>query len=492
MPTEAVLPRGALNESVGYQASAVSEDVFRLLSDVAPVLMWLTDSRGKCSWVNQTWLDLTGRMMSDELGDGWTDLIHPDDLDHCVEIFNDAFIKRHDFEIEYRIRRYDEQYRWVIDRGVPLKDLEGRFQGFGGVAMDITDRVAAEEISARYRLLAERSSDVIWFTRPNGHFYDVNKAAVETYGYSRDEFLTMNVRDVRHRSTHSILDNQLADANNEGVSFETLHVRKDGTSFPVEVKANATDFGGQRLIMSIVRDVTERKQHETALRESEERRQLAQEAGNVGIFDWDRAQNKTYWSEMMWLLYGEEPGQVDPDESFWSLHLHEHDRERVKLNIRNSFDSDALQFRDEFRIVRKDGSVRWIESAAKLQRDSAGKAERMYGVNLDITDRKESEQRLRLSENQLRLVMNTVPALISYVDRDQRYRFVNGKLTEWFAKPVDQLIGRKVRDIIGTNAYRMLKPHIDEAFSGKDSAFDSQVHYKTVGPRYVHGSLVPD
>lgn len=472
------------------EAPVVSEDRFRLVADAAPVLMWTADAGG-CTWVNKPWLDLTGRTMEQELGDGWTEGIHPEDLERCREVYKEAFDERRGFEVEYRIRHHDGTYRWLLDRGVPLTGRDGEFDGYAGVAVDITERVAAEEISARYRLLADTSSDIIWFVRTDGSFYDVNQAAIDTYGYSREEFLKLSLWDVRDPSTITGLPEHLEVANSDGICFESLHIKRDGTVFPVEVRANGTEFAGERLVMSIVRDISERKRQENRLRESEERRQLAQEAGNVGIFDWDAVGNKTYWSEMMWSLYGEEPG-INPDETYWSAHVHPNDLGRVQLNLQNTIESTKDQFYDEFRIVRKDGTIRWIESKARIDRDELGAATRMYGVNLDITERKGTEQRLRLSENQLRLVMNTVPALISYVDRDERYRFVNGKLMEWFAKPTEQLVGRKVRDVIGASAYRVIKPHIAEVLSGKDSSFETLLMYKTAGPRYVHGSFVPD
>ena len=342
------------------------------------------------------------------------------------------------------------------------------------------------------RLLWDQSSDIIWFTRPDGGFVDVNGAAIETYGYSRDEFLGMNVRDIRHDSSLAEFNDQLRSASSRDTHFETLHVTKDGVTFPVEVRAKGSNLGGERVIMAIVRDITDRKNSENALRESEERRQLAEEAGNVGIFDWDIVAGKTYWSETMWSFYGEEPQDINPDEDYWSSHLHINDLERVKLNVHQVANSGKDVFRDEFRIVRKDGTMRWIGAAAKVIRDPSGAPLRMHGVNLDITDRKEAEDRIRLSENQLRLVTGRVPALISYVDRDERYRFVNTKFTEWLGSPTSEMVGRKVRDVLGAKIYRVLKPHIKKALSGEEVAFEALLTYSKVGERYVQASYVPD
>ncbi len=195
----------------------------------------------------------------------------------------------------------------------------------------------------------------------------------------------------------------------------------------------------------------------------------------------------------MWLFYDEKPSStVNPDEDYWSSHLHPSDRERVKLNIAQVVASNEMRFRDEFRIVKKDGTIRWLQAIANVTRDIDGKATRMYGVNLDITDRKDTEERIKLSENQLRLVTNAVPALISYVDNNERYRFVNQQFNEWFGIPTENLVGKKVRDVFGNQAYRLLKPQIDEALAGNQVAFETTLVYKGVGARYVHISYMPD
>ena len=375
---------------------------------------------------------------------------------------------------------------------VPVKDNEHHVSGWIASIVDLTDRKEAEGLLERYRLLSEETSDIIWFLRQDGSFVDVNRSAVDTYGYTREEFLSMNIRQIRQPATLTALPDQLREADKNGNHFETFHVRKDGTVFPVEVKANGGDFGGERLIMSIVRDITERKTAEKELLSSEERRLLAEEAGNVGIWDWDLVSGRTYWSESMWKFYGEKPSDLNPDEKYWISHLHPNDRERVRANLRSVVSSNEEYFRDEFRVVRQDGTIRWLEAKANVTRRADGEATRVCGVNLDITERKESEERVRLSEYQLRVVTNAVPALISYVDRKERYRFVNHKYIEWFGRRPEELIGKKVKDVVGAAAYREIKPRIDEALSGSETTFETALVYKNAGTRYVHVSLVPD
>ena len=105
----------------------------------------------------------------------------------------------------------------------------------------------------------------------------------------------------------------------------------------------------------------------------------------------------------MWAFYDEESRDINPDEEFWSTHLHPSDRERVRINLRHVIVSKEGSFHDEFRIIRRDGSIRWIEAMATVSRDASGKTTRLYGVNMDVTERKETEERVKLSENQLRL-----------------------------------------------------------------------------------------
>jgi len=130
----------------------LSFEEYRTLVEQAPILIWRSDTTAKCDYFNERWLAFTGRSMEQECGDGWAEGVHPDDFARCLEIYLTAFGKREIFEMEYRLRRHDGQYRWLFDRGVPFVDSRGDFAGYIGSCIDITDKVEAREALQKAQL----------------------------------------------------------------------------------------------------------------------------------------------------------------------------------------------------------------------------------------------------------------------------------------------------------------------------------------------------
>jgi PAS domain S-box-containing protein len=122
-----------------------SEKRFRLLADSSPSLIWMSGTDKLCIFFNQGWLKFTGRPMEQELGEAWLSGVHPDDRDHCSRLYSASFDARVDFELEYRLRRFDGEYRWLVDIGVPRFESDGTFLGYVGSCIDITDRKTSEE-----------------------------------------------------------------------------------------------------------------------------------------------------------------------------------------------------------------------------------------------------------------------------------------------------------------------------------------------------------
>jgi two-component system, sensor histidine kinase PdtaS len=137
-------------------APGVAEDArFRLLADHAPVMLWMSGLDGLCEFFNSTWLRFTGRSLEQERGNGWAEGVHPDDFQDCMDRYLAAFVARAAFRMEYRLRRADGLYRWILDQGTPRYDPTGSFEGFIGSCVDITDmRDNAESLRARTSALA--------------------------------------------------------------------------------------------------------------------------------------------------------------------------------------------------------------------------------------------------------------------------------------------------------------------------------------------------
>ncbi len=122
------------------ESQLTGEQRFLQLADAAPVMIWMSGSDAMCSYVNKAWLEFRGRTPDQERGNGWTEGIHPDDRDLCLETYLKHFAAREPFRMQYRLRRADGEYRWVEDAGVPRFEGQGAFSGFMGSAIDITER----------------------------------------------------------------------------------------------------------------------------------------------------------------------------------------------------------------------------------------------------------------------------------------------------------------------------------------------------------------
>ena len=121
------------------------DDAFREIADAAPVMIWISDRGKGCVWFNRPWLDFTGRALAQHVGDGWTEAVHPDDLDRCLRVYGDAFDRRERYHNDYRLRRADGEWRHVEDTGGPRFSDAGEFLGYVGSCVDVTDQRAAAQ-----------------------------------------------------------------------------------------------------------------------------------------------------------------------------------------------------------------------------------------------------------------------------------------------------------------------------------------------------------
>jgi len=143
--------RDATEQKRVEQTLRESEQRFRQMGDHAPVMIWISGNDRLCTWFNRPWLEFTGRTMEQELGNGWLGAVHPEDLTRCVETYVASFDRGVPFTMEYRLRRHDGRWRWILDNGIPLHEENGTFTGYIGSCVDVTDRKQTEQELEQYR-----------------------------------------------------------------------------------------------------------------------------------------------------------------------------------------------------------------------------------------------------------------------------------------------------------------------------------------------------
>jgi PAS domain S-box-containing protein len=132
-------------QKLAEQALRESEERFRVITDASPIMVWMAGTDKLCYYFNKGWLDFVGRTLEQESGNGWTENVHPEDFDRCLQIYLDNFEARRPFEMEYRMRHHTGQYRWILDRGVPRYSPDGTFEGYVGACLDIHEQKEAAE-----------------------------------------------------------------------------------------------------------------------------------------------------------------------------------------------------------------------------------------------------------------------------------------------------------------------------------------------------------
>ena len=334
---------------------------------------------------------------------------HPEDRAPLVEALQTALRTKGVLHHDYRIVRRDGQPRWLHLRARVTGNAEPHAIGLEGTCQDITERKAITDDLALFRSLVDRVSDALEVIAPDtGRFLDVNAKACQELGYTREELLALTVADVDPNARVEDFQGGLKFLRAAGGStvIETLHRRKDGSTFPVEVSIKLVALG-REYVVTVVRDISERKRTEAAFRESQERLELAASAAQIGFWDWHLETNKVLYSPEWKAQIGYAPDELDNSYEAWRDRLHPEDRAPTIAKMAAYLEGRAPDYEVEFRLRHKDDSYRWIYTRGKLLRNEAGQPYRVLGGHVDITERKYAEMNLRESREQLRLLFET-------------------------------------------------------------------------------------
>jgi PAS domain S-box-containing protein len=282
---------------------------------------------------------------------------------------------------------------------------------------------------------------------------------------------------------------------NDEQDFEYRIMLPDGTVRWMQRKGqiDRDEQGRPMRLIGLTFDITERKRGDAALRASEERWQLAVDGSTDGMWDWDPRSHRVFLSSRWKTLRGYTEEEIGDGDSERFSRIHPEDLDRVMRTVQLYLAKRIPVFECEYRTRCKDGSYRWINDRGQAVWDEEGRAVRMVGSEIDITDRKWAEERitelnrelgeraqqlltfverLRESEDQLRVITDSVPSPIAYVDRAGRYQFVNRGYEHLFDRSGRDIIGRSVEELSAED-YETIRPHIARVLAGEALSFES-------------------
>lgn len=388
-----------------------SEERLRIAQQAANAGVWNWDvTTNRVTWSEEYYhlygLDPATTPPSYE---NWLSSIIEQDRDRINQATQAALKHRIDLNVEFRILHPTQGERWLTAIGQTLFDENGQPIRMTGIALDITRRKQAEQTLRRYQLLSEYSRDIALYISQDGQILEANQAAVRAYGYPRSKLLSMKIADLRSSDSLPLLPEQFEQASQQGILFETVHQRQDGSQFPVEVSAQSAEIEGEYVVLSIIRDITQRKKSDVALRKSEEWAQLAIQVGRLGGWRLHLETNCVEMDERMREIWGESEDTVMLPLEKVIDRIYPDDRARVTSAVNAAIDPQSAGIYEiEYRIVWNDGTERWVLAKGQAQFDGEGQSRRpidFFGTLLDITDRKQAEESLRNSAERLSVAL---------------------------------------------------------------------------------------
>jgi PAS domain S-box-containing protein len=320
---------------------------------------------------------------------------------------------------------------------------------------------------ARFRSFVDHATDGFFLFDEHQALVDVNRQACESLGYSREEMIGMHPRDfdaALDQASIARIGERVSSG--ETVTFETQHRRKDGTVFPVEVRARQFQHGPHRFRLSLARDITERRRTEELLRESEARLQKAQHIAHVGWWERDFATSRVSLSDEVCRIFGLEAVDLPEWHARWLSLIHPEDQSRVAEAAAAALLPGGPRYDVEYRVIRRDGTERIVHSQGDVTWDESGRPLRQFGVLQDITELRQAEKELRASEGRFRIFVDHATDAFFLLDDDWTILDVNHQACHGLGYSREELIGKHKSDfdigLDGTSIQRLKQRSVAE------------------------------
>ena len=429
----------------------------QMIFDSVPAYIYYKDREGRIININKTAASLS-RVSKEKLLHRTVFQLMPDAAEKYhrddMEVITTGKAK---MNIEEPLELPDRK-RWLKTDKLPMKDVNGNVTGLIGFSIDITERKAVEESlrksEEKLRVMFESMTDGVVVTDLNTTVVDVNRAALDLFGYSKGEVIGRSGLEILVFEQQNEAVQNLA-RSLEGTEItgtqEYALVARDGRRVNTEISINGlSDMDGKPYgFVTVIRDVTERKKAEEALRKSEEKYRALAENTNDIVYSMNSEGISQYIGPQV-RRYGFQP------EDFLNTSMLDfvipEDRDRIALEFMRTM-SKGEEFVSSFRVNDRKGEIHWFEDVSKVQRDAAGKVTGLAGVLRDITERKKVEDALQQSEERYRLIAENMSDVIWIMDLNLKYQYVSPSIEHMRGFTVDEAMSMAATDYISDESF---------------------------------------
>jgi PAS domain S-box-containing protein len=395
-----------------------AEQELRDTFETVPALVWVAQPDGSNTYVNRRYVEYSGMGTAQTAGSGWREAVHPEDLERHEGKWRASVASGDPHESEVRFRGADGQYRWHLDRGVPLRDADGNIIKWYGVVTDIEDRKRVEEALRRNEhFLAEaqrlsRVGSVGMEVRTKRIFWSEESARI--YGYAPGTEPTPDLILQRsHPDDVGLVKDALERAMQGGSDFDYEHRLRmpDGSIKHLHDLAHCfRNSAGNAEVVGAIMDITERKVSEESIRRSEAYLAEAQRLSHTGSFGWKPETGEIVWSDETYRIF-EYDSTLEPTVDLVVQRIHPDDKDLAQQVI-NRVSRAGTEFEHEYRLLLADGRVKHVHAIAHALQNASDSRE-FVGAITDITARKLAEEKIREQETELRQMLDFAPQLIA-------------------------------------------------------------------------------
>jgi PAS domain S-box-containing protein len=464
-----------------------------ILSSIEGVIWSMSTDFSTILYINPIAEQIYGRPVADFFANPnlWLEVIHAEDQPKVAAGISTLKFKSR-FDFEYRILRPDGEIRWIQDRGYLICDQNGQPVRYDGIITDITKQKQQEEWLRLQSAALEACANGIVITDRQGNILWVNPAFTTLTGYTLAESINKNTRQLVNSSYHerAFFQNLWQKILTGKVWHgELVNRRKDGSLYIEEMTITPVhnDQGEITNFIAIKQDITERKQAEKTLQESEERFRTIFENAEIGIaICCPKTGQLTLVNRFFCELVGYSPEELLNKQ--FSTYTHPDDLPAEKLLIQECVAQLREGYQLEKRYLRKDGTIRWVNLIATVIREANGQIRSGFIIVKDITERKQVETALQRSEGKLRDIFNSaIAGIVSarvYCDRTWDYEYLSAGCEELFGYTVAELIANPmdwILQVYPDDLENLILPSFDIIFAEGSSQFEYRYYHKKNG-----------